>query len=141
MEASAFFLPLGPYLDAFAEHDLARRLVLLEQGLTPGAEIWGPKRVFAGYAEIAEKIAGFHKNWPGCRLVLASGMVCFSDAAHFATAIVGPDGSVLASGHSVVELATDGRIRRILAFWGPQPPIPEAWPVHLSVLTADSRSG
>ena len=133
MEASAFLLPLKPYLDAFVEHDSARRLDLLEQGLTSSAEIWGPKRVFTGYAEISEKIEGFHKNWPNCRLVLSSGIVCFSNAGHFAKAIVGSDGSVLASGHSVVELAPDGRISRVLAFWGPPPPLPESWPTHHSV--------
>lgn len=132
MDASSFFRPLKPYLDAFVELDVAKRLALLEQGLTPGAEIWGPTRVFAGYVEISEKIDGFHKNWPDCRLVLASGIVCFSNAGHFAKAIVSADGSVLASGHSVVELATDGRINRVLAFWGPQPAIPDDRPARLS---------
>jgi hypothetical protein len=133
MEASAFFLPLKPYLDAFAEREPARRLDLLAKALAPDAEIWGPKRIFAGYVEISEKIEGFHKNWPDCRLVMASGTICFSNAGHFAMAIVGSDGSVLASGHSVAELAQDGRIRRILAFWGPQPALPESWPAHHSV--------
>ena len=133
MEASSFFRPLKPYLDAFVERDVARRLALLEQSLTPGAEIRGPTRVFAGYAEISEKIDGFQKNWPDCRLALASGILCFSNAGHFAMAIVSADGSTLASGHSVVELAADGRINRVLAFWGPPPAIPEDWPVRLSV--------
>jgi hypothetical protein len=133
MEASAFFLPLQPYLDAFAERNPARRLDLLAKGLAPDAEIWGPVRVFAGYAAISEKIDGFHKNWPDCRLVLASGVICFRNSGHFANAIVGADGSVLASGHSVVELAEDGRIHRVLAFWGPQPALPESWPARHSV--------
>ena len=133
MESSAFLLALRPYLDAFVEHDSARRLNLLEQGLASNAEIWGPKRVFAGYAEISEEIEGFQRNWPDCRLVLASGVVCFNNAGHFAKAIVAPSGSTLASGHSVVELAQDGRISRVLAFWGPQVALPESWPKHLSV--------
>ena len=78
MEPSAFLLPLKPYLDAFVEHDSARRLDLLEQGLASSAEIWGPKRVFAGYSDISEKIEGFQRNWPNCRLVLANGVVCFN---------------------------------------------------------------
>ena len=135
MEASSFFLSLKPYLDAFVESDSTLRLSLLQQGLTENAEIWGPRRVFTGYAEISEKITGFHENWPNCRLVLASGVVCFSNAGHFAKAIVSSDGSILASGHSVVELAQDGRISRVLAFWGPQPPLPESWPAHHSVPT------
>lgn len=133
MEAPSFLQPLKPYLDAFVEYDAARRLELLEQCLTPGADICGPSRVFVGYAEISEKIDGFQKNWPDCRLVLAGGIICFGNAAHFAKAIVGADGAILASGHSVVELATDGRIDRVLAFWGPQPPIPNDWPARLSV--------
>ena len=48
-------------------------------------------------------------------------------------AIVSADGSIAASGHSVVELAADGRIDRVLAFWGPQPAIPDDWPARLSV--------
>ena len=125
MDAESFFRPLAPYLDAFVEQDAARRLALLEQGLVPHAEICGPTRIFAGYAEISEKIEGFHKNWPNCRLVVASGMVCFGNAGHFGKAIVSADGSILASGHSVVELAADGRIQRVLAFWGPPSAIPE----------------
>jgi hypothetical protein len=133
MEASSFLLPLKPYLEAFTERDPARRLELLAKGLTENAEICGPTRIFTGYAEISEKIVGFHKNWPECRLVLASGVVCFGNAGHLAKAIVNSKGSVLASGHSVVKLAADGRIARVLAFWGPAPALPESWP---SLLTA-----
>lgn len=34
------------------------------------------------------------------------------------------DGSVLASGQSVIELAPDGRICRMVTFWEALPPIP-----------------
>ena len=133
MEASAFLDPLKPYFAAFAEIDLVRRRELLAQGLTPDAEIWGPKRVFAGYVEISEKIEGFHKNWPGCRLVLASGVNSFKTTARIANAIVRANDAVLATGHSVVELAQDGRICRVVAFWEALPPLPESWPEHLAV--------
>ncbi len=132
METYSFSLPLQWYLDAFAERDLAKRMAMLEQSLSPSAEIWGPARVFVGYAEISEKIDGFHTNWPECRLVATSGLVCFSNTGHFAMAIVGPNGEIAASGHSVVELTADGRIDRVLAFWGPQPPVPDDWPVRLA---------
>lgn len=133
MEASAFLDRLQPYFAAFAERDPVRRREFLAQGLTPDAQIWGPNRVFAGYVEISEKIEGFHKNWPGCRLVLATGVNSFKSAARIGNAIVGADGSVLVDGHSVVELAQDGRICRVVAFWEALPPLPESWPEHLSV--------
>ena len=125
IEPSAFLEPLVVYLEAFAEHDPVRRAELLARCLTADAEIWGPKKIFAGYAAISEKIAGFHENWPGCRLVVTSGINTFREVGLFGGAIVGPDGSVKASGHSVIELAPDGRISRVLAFWGALPPIPQ----------------
>jgi hypothetical protein len=133
VEASAFLVPLDVYLEAFAEHDPVRRRELLARCLTADAEIWGPQRVFAGYAAISEKIAGFHKNWPDCRLVLATGINTFGNVARLGNAIVGPDGSVSASGQSVIELAEDGRICRVIPFWEVLPPIPDSWPRHLAV--------
>lgn len=133
MEAQSFLLPLQPYLEAFVERNPHRRLALLTKGLAPEAEIWGPKRVFAGYTEISEKIEQFQKNWPECRLVLSGGVIYFGNAGHFANAIITSTGSVLARGYSVVELEPGGRIRRVLAFWGPPPLLPEVWPSHLTV--------
>ncbi len=133
MKSSAFLEPLRVYLEAFAEHDRARRRELLGRCMTSDAEIWGPKRVFAGYAEISDKIAAFHQNWPGCHLVLASGINTFGNVARFGGAIVDPGGSVVASGHAVIEMAQDGRICRVVPFWDALPPIPEFWPRHLAV--------
>ena len=135
MEASAFLEPLKPYFAAFAERDSSRRVELLAQCMTPDAEIWGPNRLFSGYAEISGKIEGFHNNWRGCRLVLASGLNTFKNAARFGNAIVRADDSVLASGHTVVELAPDGRICRVLPFWEALPPLPDSWPGSLAVPT------
>lgn len=128
MDADAFLRPLRPYMAAFVERDPERRLALLAYALTPGACIGGPSRAYTGHAEISGKIDGFQRNWPGCRLVLAGGLLTFENAAHFPMAIVGPDGEVRAAGHSVAELAADGRVQRVLAFWGTHPPLPVGWP-------------
>ena len=133
IEPAAFLSALRPYLEAFAERDPDRRLELLARALTPDGEIWGPQRIFAGYAAVSEKIAGFHANWPGCRLVLASGMNAFGNVARFGKAIVRADGTVAARGESVVELADDGRIRRVVPFWEALPPLPADWPPQLAV--------
>lgn len=133
VEPSAFLAALKVYFEAFAERNRAHRAELLARCLTTDAEIWGPKRLFAGYSAISEKIAGFHNNWPDCRLVLASGINTFGNVARFAHSIVSPAGSVVASGQSVLELAPDGRIRRVIAFWEALPPIPAQWPEHLAI--------
>ena len=137
--SSKFLAPLGPYLEAFAEADQTTRAGLLSQCMTPDAQIWGPKRVFSGYAEISEKIDGFHRNWPGCRLVVIGGINSFNNAARIGSAIVGVDGSVLATGESIIELAQDGRICRVLPFWEAPLSLPESWPRHLAVAESSFR--
>lgn len=137
MDESAFLKVLKPYLEAFAETDLSRRLELLSQAMRPDSEIWGPGRVFAGYQQISEKITGFHKNWPGCRLVLATGLNTFLNTARLGGAIVGTDGAVLASGESIVELADDGRIQRVIPYWEALPALPASWPGHLAAPVDD----
>ncbi|MCW5664636.1 MAG: nuclear transport factor 2 family protein [Piscinibacter sp.] len=133
MEPEAFLRPLLPYMAAFVERDAERRLALLATALSPTAEIRGPQHVFTGYAEVSEKIIGFQKNWPECRLVLAAGVITFQNTCHFPMAIVGQDGRVLARGHSVAELASEGRIQRIVAYWGEHPSLPESWPPEFKV--------
>ncbi len=124
--------PLAVYFEAFVEHDPVRRGELPARCLTVAAEIWGPKRLFAGHAAIAEKFVGFHKNWPACRLALTSGLNAFGNLARFSIAIVSAGGLAAATGYSIIELALDGRISRVLPFWDSHPPIPESWPGHLA---------
>jgi len=132
MDESQFLRVLQPYYEAFAEHDEGHRLELLRVAMIPDAEIWGPIRVFAGYEQISEKISGFHRNWPGCRLVLDTGLNIFLNSARIGGAIVGLDGTARAKGEAVVELAPDGRIRRVLPFWEALPPLPASWPRELA---------
>jgi hypothetical protein len=126
------------YLEAFAEHDRGRRGELLARCLTEDAEIWGPNLRFAGYQAISDKIAAFHGNWPDCRLLLASGPTTFAQFARFANAIARRDGSILARGETIVEVAEDGRISTVVPFWeATLPPLPEHWPRQLAVPVAD----
>ena len=124
MDHQALLETLIVYHEAFAEREVDRRLELLARSMTPNAEIWGPKRFFAGYEAISEKIAGFHRNWPACRLALTTGVNTFLNTAHLGCAIIGSDGIVRANGRSVIEFADDGRIQRVSPLWEPLPPLP-----------------
>ena len=88
--------------------------------------------MFAGYAQISEKIVGFHRNWPGCRLVLDTGLNIFLNSARIGGVIMGPDEVVRARGEALVELAPDGRIQRVIPFWEALPPLPASWPRELA---------
>lgn len=125
---------LEVYFEAFAEHDPVRRSELLARCLTPDCAIWGHSHVYTGHVAISEKIAGFHRNFPDCRLVLASGLMTFDNIVRSANAIVRRDGSVVARGESVSEIAPDGRLCRIVPLWETTlPPVPESWPAQLAV--------
>ena len=132
MQPQDFYAALVPYYEAFAERDRARRIELLARAMTPDAEIWGPQRVFAGYEQIADKIDGFHQNWPGCRLVLASGLNTFLTNVRLRGAIVDTEGNTRAVGDAVMDFAADGRIRRVVPFWEPLPLLPAGWPTHVA---------
>jgi len=98
------------------------------------AQSGGHSHVYAGHVAISEKIAGFHTNFPDCRLVLASGLMTFDNILRAANAIVRRDGSVVARGESVSEIAPDGRLCRIVPLWETNlPPLPEGWPAHLAM--------
>ncbi len=66
MDESHCLQVLVPYYEAFAEYDETHRMQLLHEAMSPDAEIWGPKRLFASYEQISEKMTGFHNNLPGC---------------------------------------------------------------------------
>lgn len=134
MDTAKLLALLEVYFEAFAEHDPIRRGELLARCLTPDCAIWGHSHIYAGYVAISEKIAGFHANFPDCRLVLASGVMTFDNIVRSANAIVRRDGSVVAHGESVAEISADGRLRRIVPLWETKlPPMPESWPTHLGV--------
>jgi len=133
MISPAFLTVLEIYFEAFAEDEPGRRRELLARCMTEDGEIWGPNLRFTGYDAISEKIAAFHRNWPDCRLVLASGLTTFADFVRFGVAFV-RNGSVIARGESIVEVAADGRIATVVPFWELKlPAIPESWPRQWAV--------
>ena len=133
MNTAALLAMLEVYFEAFAEDDPGRRIELLARCMTEDAEIWGPNLRFTGYEAISGKIAAFHRNWPGCRLVLASGPTTFADFARFGVAF-DKNGSVIARGETIVEVAADGRIATVVPFWELKlPPVPESWPQEWAV--------
>jgi diamine N-acetyltransferase len=133
MDEAAILQTFAVYFAAFAEHDRARRLSLLQRCMTEDAEIWGPQQIFRGYEGISDKIDGFHARRPGQRLVLASGWHVFENVVRIGVALVDERGAVVARGEGANEFAPDGRIRRALPFWESLPPIPPEWPAEFAV--------
>ena len=130
-DARSFEPVLLAYAALWSEADRARRAALLTQSLVGDAEITGPGYHFKGHRAIADEVERFQRDEPGTRAVLASGVARAGGWARFAVAVVDPTGAVVAEGEDVVELGADGRIVRVLTFWGALPPVPARWPPNL----------
>jgi hypothetical protein len=116
------------YAAVWSELDGERMRSLVEQSLTPDAQILGPGYHFTGHAAVIAEVERFHAERPGIRAVLASGIDAHHNTARFAVAMLRPDGSVSHEGEDIVLFASDGRIERVLTYWGALPHAPASWP-------------
>jgi len=117
--------PLGElidrYLAAWNEPDPARRAALIEQVWAADGRLIDPPLAAEGHAGIGDMAAALQTQFPGHRFRRASGIDAHHDQLPFAWQLVGPDGAVALAGLDVGELADDGRLRRIVGFFGELP--------------------
>ena len=111
------------YFDAWNETDDTARRVLLERCLTADVELIDENGRFRGYDGLSALIAGFHEQMPGGRVVQSSGIDRFAEIARYSWDIVTGDGKTVMVGLDVVEQDTDDRLRRIIMFHRPLPPL------------------
>lgn len=114
---------LAAYTAVWSEPDAARREALLKSCWSEDSEIVGPGYAFKGTQAVLAEAARFQAQEPGARVVLTSGFDAHGRWARFTFALLGPDGGVANEGWDLVELAADGRIARVISFWGPLPPV------------------
>jgi hypothetical protein len=62
--------------------------------------------------------AVMHEHYDGHRFERASGVDMHHEHLRFAWRLVGPDGGVAVSGIDVADLAPDGRLARVVGFFG-----------------------
>lgn len=113
---------LAAYDAAWNEADGAERTRLLERSLTEDAELVDPTGRFAGRRAIDDRIAGFGRRFPGARVTITSGVDEHNGFARYAWSITAAGGETILAGIDVVERSGDGRLRRVVMFFGPLPP-------------------
>jgi hypothetical protein len=110
------------YLAAWNERDPARRALLVAQAWEPGGQLADPPMTAAGHDEIAATAAALHAQFPDPRFVRTSGIDGHHGFIRFAWDLVGPGGSVALAGTDVGVVGADGRLARIVGFFGELPP-------------------
>jgi hypothetical protein len=111
------------YGAAWNEPDEASRRALLQDAWSEDGVYCDPTATVDGRESLIAHIAGFHQQIPGARIELTSGVDEHDGWVRFAWTMLGPDGTTVTEGFDVGELAADGRLRRIVGFFGPFPPL------------------
>ena len=114
---------IDAYIAAWAEKDEAKRNAFIEKCWADDGLYCDPQAEGRGRQALSQIIGGFHQQVPGARIDLASGIDQHHNQIRFAWNFVQADGKVAIEGIDVGELADDGRIARIVGFWGAPPAI------------------
>ena len=113
---------VAAYADAWAEADEAKRRTLLEKAWADDGVYSDPTALVVGREALIQHIAGFIGQ-QGAGLERTSAVDVHHDVLRFEWHIKAPDGSIVAKGFDYGELAEDGRLQKIVGFFGPFPPL------------------
>jgi hypothetical protein len=111
------------YASAWCEPDAAKRKTLIEQCWADEGLYCDPVADGRGRDALDGFIAGMHTQAPGAKIVLTSGIDQHHNQIRFAWSFVQADGKTAIEGIDVGEIAPDGRLGRIVGYWG-APPAP-----------------
>lgn len=109
---------LAAYDRAWNAPDGDQRRRLLASALAPDCELVEPRGRYAGLDAVAGRIEGFAARFPGARVDITTAVDEHNGFARYGWRIVGADGAQLLEGIDVVERAADGRIGRVVMFFG-----------------------
>ncbi len=107
---------------AWNEPDAGRRAELVASVWAEDARLVDPPLTGEGHAGIADMAAVMQEHYAGHRFRRTSGIDAHHGFLRFAWELAGPDGTVAVAGIDVAELAEDGRLERVVGFFGDLPP-------------------
>lgn len=114
---------VAAYGASWNEPDEAARATLLDRSWADDGVYCDPTATVSGRAALVAHIGGFLATMPGHTIELVSGVDAHDDLFRFAW-VMRKDGEQILEGVDFGELAGDGRIKRIVGFFGPFPPLP-----------------
>ena len=118
---------MGQYLlvsSRASEPDRAVRQQLLERAWAEDGTYTDPTAQVTGRKEFVDHIARFFEQFPGAHFELTSGIDTHHEKLRFTWRMVLPNGKVFVEGIDFGELSLDGKLHRIVGFFGPLAPKP-----------------
>jgi hypothetical protein len=112
------------YMAAWNEPDDTARHALLAQCWSDSGVYLDPNVLLAGRDELAAKIGEVMASRPGARLEFMSGIDVHHNVVRFLWRLVRADGTCGDTSIDFGEVGPDGRLVRIVGFFGPAPVLP-----------------
>jgi hypothetical protein len=110
---------IDAHLEAYALADAGRRDALVAANWNPDGELTDPPMAGRGYAEISALADVVLTHYAGHRFQRTSAVDAHHRFARYGWSLVAPDGTVAVSGTDFVELDNDGKLLRVVGFFGP----------------------
>jgi hypothetical protein len=109
------------HLAAYGEPDAARRMALIREVWRDGARLVDPPLESAGHAGIADQAATLLAQFPGHRFERSTALDAHHQFIRYGWKLVNPQGEAVLAGVDFMDLDVDGRIGRVVGFFGAQP--------------------
>jgi hypothetical protein len=109
------------YMAMWNEPDSTRRSEHVQRAWSEAGRYQDPVLESEGHAGLSEMVANVHAQFPGHRFRRVSAIDSHHDQIRFAWEFVAPDGTVTLTGIDVGIVAADGRLKRVVGFFGPLP--------------------
>ena len=137
MDGETLHATVLAYIEAWATPDDALRRRLLDRCWDADGIYLDPTVELQGREALSAHIGRFLSVGPagagsGHRIPIASGVDHHHGMIRFTWTLLDPDGAPMLRGMDVGELTADGRIRRIVGFFGEPAPVPDNWPEDLA---------
>ena len=111
------------HLEAYALADAARRDELVASAWNADGELVDPPLEGHGRAEISALADVVLTHYAGHRFVRTTAVDAHHGFARYGWDLAGPDGTVAVSGIDVVQFDEDGKLLRVVGFFGPLEPV------------------
>lgn len=121
MDTGSIATVVRQYLAAWNETDAAARQKLLAQCWADGGVYVDPRADLSGRDELNNHIAKIQAGRPGARLEFMSGIDIHHNVVRFLWRLVQADGIVGDTSIDFGEIGPDGRLVKIIGFFGPAP--------------------
>lgn len=107
------------YGAAWLEKDVVARDRLLEKAWSTDGVYQDPTADVSGREALSRHIAGFHQRFPGNSIIVTSRAQHHHGKVHFTWKMIDAEEKTTLEGRDFGELDSDGRICRIVGFFGP----------------------